>query len=323
MWMLCFVSEYGIALGVWFVRGVKRLFYVVTGGACLYPRGGVGESVGAVHGIVKVKRAILSVVFGGNGPVRTMPNNSSFGTIVSLKHTNIGTSFVDRTNGSHVNRCIVRFLESGNIGTSGIDVFPRSGSPLSLTFLSRGGGTSCVFCGSRPRSRLRFTAPRVGPNSVILFNSFFTLGPIIHPRITNFLRCTGGRNTVLCCSVGFHTSRRGRVVGVAPGLVRGLRCTSFIHKDRRSFKVLCGGPRTSGICGTRVDFCYGGFVYARNTRPMRIQTRGNFTGDCPSRGVGPIDAVKTNSGFGTNFMFKLVGSKVAHRSVGHKLSRTR
>ncbi len=100
-----------------------------------------------VEGVVNVKRAVLSVLFGSNVTTASIPNNSAFGSVVSLNHVNVPSYFLDRVNSSEMKRVLHIFLMKGNISSHCLRICRGHGSWVSLTFLSSYGGTTCSFCG--------------------------------------------------------------------------------------------------------------------------------------------------------------------------------
>lgn len=273
-----------------------------------------------VEGMVNVNRAVLSVLFGSDRPATTIPNNSIFGKVVSLKHLKIGMAFVDRAKGSGINSVVLGFVQRGKMDASRIGIFPRKGSPISLTFLGRRGSTRCLFCGSCPQLELSIAVPRVRQSSVIVVNSCCTMAPRLHSGIGRLLSGTHRGKTVVCCSIGFHDARGGRTVGLLPIVLRGFRCTSVVHNSIRSFRGVFNLASTSGICGDGVRFCYPRFVYARNKEKVHL-CAGGVGGRCRISPLRAIDAIKTKSGFGTKMIFKLLGCHV-HQSSLSRLSRS-
>lgn len=244
-----------------------------------------------------------------------MPKNSMFGNVMSLNQVKTGINFVDRANGSHIKGVVLRFVHSGGVPASRIGMFPSKGSPMSLTFLGRRDSTRCVFCGSCPGRHLSILFPGLRRSSVIVVNSCCTLGPMLQRGVLRLLSRTHRGGTVVCCSPGFHSSRGGRTVGLTPAVVRGLRCTSVMQNSLRSFFCVCNVRSTSGVCGSGVGFCYPQFVYATKKRGMSLHA-GLIGGSCPVRPLRTIDAVKTNSGFGTKLVCKLLGCSIECHSLG-------
>ncbi len=151
-------------------------------------------------------------------------------------------------------------------------------------------------------------------SSVVLFNSCCTVSPGVHCGVGTLLSRTHGINTVVCCSIGFHHGRTNRTVGLVKAIVRGLRCTSVIHKSSRSFRILCRLSRKTGICARGATFCYPHLLCDHKTGKIRIRD-GALAGRCTVRPVVPIDAVNTNSGLGTNILCNVVGGHVHHSSL--------
>lgn len=264
--------------------------------------------------MVNVKRAVLSVVFEGGQPRATIPNKSAFGNLVSLKHLNMPISFVDRIKGSRINSVVHSFVGRGGVSAHCISHFPSNGDPVSLTFLSGSDGTSCAFCGSCPGRHLSIPLPRVGRSSVFVCNSCCSLGPTLERQVIRFLSCTHRHGTVLCCSPGFHGTRTRRTVRLTPALLRGFRCTSVVHNSSRSFLGVFKRTSDRGICASRVHFCYSHFVAARKTKNIGL-CRNSLHLRFSSPSVHPIDAVKTNSGFGTNVLCNLLGGGIHRHSL--------
>ncbi len=267
-----------------------------------------------VEGIVKVNRAVVSVVFGKRRPATTIPKNSSFGDVVSIKHANVPTMFVKRANGSRMNQHVAAFLGGGHMSPACLEVESSVRSTMSLTFLSRRGSTQCVFCGRPPHDLRGFEVPRIRTSSVIRFNSCCTVGPSVHPRVGTFLACTGRHGTVLFCSLGCQGACQGHVRRLLPIVRRGFQLTGVIHNSTSSFRVVCKVHSTRRVCRQRVTPCYPLFVYARKTRTVVLYAPGSAV----HFGIPPvlaIDAVKTKSGFGTKFVCKLIHRGVKRASL--------
>ena len=141
-----------------------------------------------MQSVFTIGETVYDIIFRNGQPVAARPGGSMLNTAVSLGRCGVKVEMITEVGEDMVGKLVLDFLAANGVSTS--FTLPAKGfkTPVSLAFLDEKGNANYSFYKKYPGQRLDIDWPGAGREDVVLFGSFYSLGPAVHEKIIAFVR---------------------------------------------------------------------------------------------------------------------------------------
>ena len=137
--------------------------------------------------VIGIGETVLDIIFKGEQPIQAVPGGSAFNAIISLGRAGVPAMFIGEAGNDRVGRYVKKYLTDNGVDATNVNTFPESKSPISLAFLDEENDAEYIFYKDHLHDQLDFVYPKVQPDDVVIFGSFFAINPVVRPQVVGFL----------------------------------------------------------------------------------------------------------------------------------------
>ncbi len=270
--------------------------------------------------VIGIGETVLDIIFRGSQPINAIPGGSTFNACVSLGRAGINTTFISETGNDRVGENIIEFLRENGVNADNVNVFPDSKSPLSLAFLDDDNNADYVFYKDHPHDRLEFTYPKINPDDIVLFGSFFALNPVIRPQMAGFLEYAKNQGAIIYYDVNFRSSHRDEIMKITPNLLENLEYSDIVRGSDEDFEILYKKDDPDKVYTAEISFYCKRFVCTRGANPIIVRGKGNFRKEYPTLTTKTVSTIGAGDNFNAGFIFSMLKQGITREDLERGLS---
>lgn len=246
--------------------------------------------------IIGVGETILDIIFKNNQPAQAVPGGSIFNGLVTLGRLQVPTAFVSELGNDKVGRVILDFMKENNITTDHVDCFPDGQSPIALAFLNDQNDAEYMFYKDYSSQRLDVALPRINPDDILIFGSFYALNPTLRKKMIEILEYARERKAIIYYDPNFRKSHNDEAIKLMTSLIENLEFADIVRGSDEDFLNLYKMSDISAIYKNKIRFYCPNFICTQAANGVTLHTKSGETHfDVPS-----IEA-KSTIGAGDNF----------------------
>ncbi|MDD2798115.1 MAG: carbohydrate kinase [Bacteroidales bacterium] len=246
--------------------------------------------------IIGVGETILDIIFKNNQPAQAVPGGSIFNGLVTLGRLNVSTAFVSELGNDKVGRVILDFMKENNITTDYVDCFPDGQSPIALAFLNEQNDAEYMFYKDYPSQRLDVALPRINPDDILIFGSFYALNPALREKMIEILEYARESKAIIYYDPNFRKSHNDEAIKLMTSLIENLEFADIVRGSDEDFQNLYKMEDLSAVYKNKVRFYCPNFICTQGTKGVFLCTKsGEKSFEVPT-----IEA-KSTIGAGDNF----------------------
>ncbi|MDL2221333.1 carbohydrate kinase [Parabacteroides sp. OttesenSCG-928-N08] len=243
-----------------------------------------------------IGETILDILFRDNAPAAAIPGGSAFNGLISLGRAGVPVTFISELGNDKVGDTIRAFMQENGLTTDYVDCFPDGKSPVSLVFIDENNDTEYVVYKDYPAQRLEVAFPPIQEDDIFLFGAYYSLNPVLRPRILEFLEYARDRKAILYYDPNFRKPHAHEAMRLMPSVIENLEYADIVRGSDEDFFHLFGKRDMDEVYEQHISFYCKWLITTHGSEGVRLYTphyREHYE-------VSPIEAVST-VGAGDNF----------------------
>lgn len=258
-----------------------------------------------------IGETILDIIFKDNQPHKAVPGGSVFNGLISLGRLGVPVSFISELGNDHVGNMIKDFMEDNNLTTELVDRFPDGKSPISLAFLDSDNNANYMFYKDYPSQRLEVPLPRIERDDIFIFGSYYSLNPVLRPRMVEFLKYAQERKAIIYYDPNFRSAHAHEAIRLMPTVIENLEFADIVRGSDEDFTNLFGKSDTGEVYREKVQFYCDRFITTHGADGVNLYTRNGAT-HFDSKVIEPVSTIGAGDNFNAGIIYGLLKYDVRH-----------
>lgn len=252
--------------------------------------------------ILGIGETVFDILFRDGRPLAAIPGGSTFNAMVSLGRTvgkidaSIDVSMVTRIGTDAVGDMIVSFMSENNLSLRYVDRVDKSQSILSIAMLNEKNDASYEFYRDSSVSGFRPSDIDFRPGDVVLFGSYFAIGPSSREATQRLVRKAKDSGAIIYYDINFRKSHLLELPETKKFIEDNCAMSDFVRGSSEDIGYLYGSSDAAEVYSGHISALCPSFICTKGADATEIFT--------PSlHRVYPVDRIKTVStiGAGDNF----------------------
>ena len=185
--------------------------------------------------VIGIGETILDIIFRGEQPHAAVPGGSVFNGLTSLGRLGQKVLFISETGNDRVGEIIRNFMRNNNISTDYVDCFPDGKSPISLAFLDDNQNANYIFYKNYPKQRLEVPLPPIEEDDIFIFGSYYSLNPVLRPRVLEFLQYAKERGAIIYYDPNFRNAHAHEAIHLMPTVLENFEFSDIVRGSDEDF----------------------------------------------------------------------------------------
>lgn len=186
--------------------------------------------------VIFIGECALDILFSGSlgreGALESVaiPGGRMLNASALLGRIGADVTFVGEVARDAVGRLILDFLEANGVRTQSIDRFTGGVTPLNV-YIPSGDGASTddvVIYRQSPAEPFDAVWPRIDPDDIVVFGTFFSLDARVRPLLQELLSHVNERRGIVIYLPGFLPSQAPRITKVMPAILENLEASDIV-----------------------------------------------------------------------------------------------
>ncbi len=246
--------------------------------------------------VIGIGETILDIIFKDDIPTKAVPGGSVFNGLVTLGRLNVPTAFVSEVGNDKVGHIILDFMKENNLTTDHVDCFPDGKSPVSLAFLDNNNDAQYLFYKDYPSQRLDVVLPRINPDDIVIFGSFYALNPALRSKMTEILEYARDRKAIIYYDPNFRQSHANEAIRLMTSLIENLEFADIVRGSDEDFFNIYKMTDLAAIYKSKIQFYSPNFICTKGGKGVSL-----FTRKGPKEFAVPAIETVSTIGAGDNF----------------------
>lgn len=273
--------------------------------------------------VIGIGETVLDIIFKNGQPTAAVPGGSTFNAITSLGRTGINTSFISEAGNDRVGKTIIDFLEDNGIDASNVSIFPDSKSPVSLAFLDENNDAEYIFYKDHPHDQLDFSFPKINPDDIVLFGSFYAVNPVIRPQVVGLLDYARNHGAIIYYDVNFRQSHKDEVIKITPNLLENFDYADIVRGSKEDFEVLYKMSDAAKVYHANISFYCKRFIYTAGSEPLCVFDVNNFRKQYDVEYSGKVlSTIGAGDNFNAGFIYGMIKENITRQTLEQGLTET-
>ncbi len=244
--------------------------------------------------IIFIGELPLNLIFGHDGGVTVRPCDRIGRAAAALAAAGHSVVMVGEAAADPVGDLIVGFLASAGVDVRSVDRFTEGRSPQRDIFEQPDGTVRLVGYGREPDVEFDTVWPRIEPDDVVVFGSYFSLNDRVRPRLLDLLEHARARKATVVYLPYFETFQVPRVTRVMPSVLDNMELADVIVTTTDDLQLIFGNRDAADNYRLHIEF-YTPRFYNIDTASATVEKfpeREKITVGTPGPG-GVVDAMKS------------------------------
>ena len=244
--------------------------------------------------IIFIGELPLNLIFGRDGGVTVRPCDRIGRAAAALAAAGHSVVMVGEAAADPVGDLIVGFLASAGVDVRSVDRFTEGRSPQRDIFEQPDGTVRLVGYGREPDVEFDTVWPRIEPDDVVVFGSYFSLNDRVRPRLLDLLEHARARKATVVYLPYFETFQVPRVTRVMPSVLDNMELADVIVTTTDDLQLIFGNRDAADNYRLHIEF-YTPRFYNIDTASATVEKfpeREKITVGTPGPG-GVVDAMKS------------------------------
>ncbi|MDE6494813.1 MAG: carbohydrate kinase family protein [Duncaniella sp.] len=244
--------------------------------------------------IIFIGELPLNLIFGHDGGVTVRPCDRIGRAAAALAAAGHSVVMVGEAAADPVGDLIVGYLASAGVDVRSVDRFTEGRSPQRDIFEQPDGTVRLVGYGREPDVEFDTVWPRIEPDDVVVFGSYFSLNDRVRPRLLDLLEHARARKATVVYLPYFETFQVPRVTRVMPSVLDNMELADVIVTTTDDLQLIFGNRDAADNYRLHIEF-YTPRFYNIDTASATVEKfpeREKITVGTPGPG-GVVDAMKS------------------------------
>lgn len=260
--------------------------------------------------VIGIGETILDILFKNNQPQTAIPGGSVFNGIISLSRMGVEVEFISETGNDRVGDIILHFIEENGIKPTYINRFPDGKSPVSLAFLDENNDASYSFYKDYPNQRLDTSSPKIEPNDILVFGSYFALNPVLRGKVTELLDAARDNKSMIYYDVNFRSNHKHEAMRLNSSIIENLEYAHIVRGSKEDFANMYGGlTDVDKIYNDKIKFYCPNFICTDGNRSISLRTR-NLSKEYRVEPIKAVSTIAAGDNFNAGIVYGLLQNRI-------------
>jgi fructokinase len=258
--------------------------------------------------IYTIGETVLDIVFKNQQPVTSKAGGSMLNTAVSLGRLGLPIHFISEYGTDTIGEMIDGFLTSNGVDTRYVYHYADGKSALALAFLDEKNNANYSFYKAYPPIRLDVTFPKVNPDDIVMFGSFYGITYEIRDTLRQFLHHAKSQGAIIIYDPNFRKSHLFELEILKPAILENMSMASIVRCSDEDldliFKVTdvdAAYDVVKPLCSTMVYTSSSSAVFLRS--PVVKETY-------PVRNIEPVSTIGAGDNFNAGVVYSLFKNNI-------------
>lgn len=204
--------------------------------------------------IIFIGELPLNLIFGQDGGVTVKPCDRIGRAAAALAAAGREVVMVGEAAADPVGDIIVNYLVSAGVDVRSVDRFTEGRSPQRDIFEQPDGPVRIVGYGREPDVEFDTVWPRIEPDDVVVFGSYFSLNDRVRPRLLDLLEHARARKATVVYLPYFETFQVPRVTRVMPSVLDNMELADVIVTTTDDLQLVFGNRDAAENYRLHIEF---------------------------------------------------------------------
>ena len=265
--------------------------------------------------VIGIGETVLDIIFKGEQPIQAVPGGSAFNAIISLGRAGVPSMFIGEAGNDRVGRYVKKYLTDNGVDATNVNTFPESKSPISLAFLDEENDAEYIFYKDHLHDQLDFVYPKVQPDDVVIFGSFFAINPVVRPQVVGFLDYAKQHGAILYYDVNYRASHRNDLMKVTPNLLENYELADIVRGSDEDFEVMYRKKDADSVYRSEISFYTKKFIYTHGAQPVELRAEGVFCKQYPVPTTETVSTIGAGDNFNAGFVYGLIHHNITRADI--------
>ena len=265
--------------------------------------------------VIGIGETVLDIIFKGDQPIQAVPGGSAFNAIISLGRAGVPAMFIGEAGNDRVGRYVKKYLTDNGVDATNVNTFPESKSPISLAFLDEENDAEYIFYKDHLHDQLDFVYPKVQPDDVVIFGSFFAINPVVRPQVVGFLDYAKQHGAILYYDVNYRASHRNDLMKVTPNLLENYELADIVRGSDEDFEVMYRKKDADSVYRSEISFYTKKFIYTHGAQPVELRAEGGFCKQYPVPTTETVSTIGAGDNFNAGFVYGLIHHNITRADI--------
>lgn len=265
--------------------------------------------------IFAIGETIYDIIFENGQPRAARPGGSMLNTAVSLGRCGMKVEMITELGRDKVGQTVLDFLSANGVSTS--FVVPGDGfkTPIALAFLDEQGNADYSFYIKYPENRLNLSWPEPQKGDVVLFGAFYSLDPVIHHKIAEFVKKAKQNGALILYDPNIRKNHLGETRKLMGFIGENLSLADIVRGSDEDFENLYGITDGEKVFDRVRETGCRFLIYTRSSKGADFFSD-RFQAHVPARQIRVISTIGAGDSFNAGIIYGLVN----HALTGTDLS---
>ena len=263
-----------------------------------------------------IGETVLDIIFSDDKPVAAKPGGSLMNAAVSLTRAGIRVQLISELFRDDPGRMILQFLTESGVSTDYVMQYREGNTPIALAFLDEAAQANYTFYKFFPETRMNRELPLPGPDSIVLFGSFYSISPEIRKTISKFLENARINKSIVIYDPNFRKSHLKNLPELMPLILENISSSDIIRGSDEDFLYIFASNNPDTVFRQVQDCGCNNLVYTRGGKDVII-----FANDqqfiVPVSPIEPVSTIGAGDSFNAGLIYGLIHQDITKKENLH------
>lgn len=264
--------------------------------------------------VIGIGETILDIIFRGEQPHAAVPGGSVFNGLTSLGRLGQKVLFISETGNDRVGEIIRNFMRNNNISTDYVDCFPDGKSPISLAFLDDNQNANYIFYKNYPKQRLEVPLPPIEEDDIFIFGSYYSLNPVLRPRVLEFLQYAKERGAIIYYDPNFRNAHAHEAIHLMPTVLENFEFSDIVRGSDEDFYNLFKKTDMGEVYQDNIKFYCDNFISTHGDKGVHLRTS-LLDEHFDSKKIQPLSTIGAGDNFNAGIIFGLLKYDIRRKDL--------
>ena len=266
--------------------------------------------------IIGIGETILDILFKEGVAATSVPGGSTFNSMISLGRVGVPACFVSEIGGDKVGSIVRTFLTDNGVDDRFLTEYPDCKSPISLAFLDADNNATYSFYKEPFGKRADWECPKINPDDIVLFGSYYALNPDMRYKVTALLDEARRVGAIVYYDVNFRRNHAGEAIKLASTVIENLEYADIVRGSDEDFEVLYRIGEGERVFKEKIDFYCPRLIYSRGAKGVELYSR-ELTKSYHIDAITPVSTIGAGDNLNAGILYGLIKYRIRRDDLAH------
>jgi fructokinase len=258
--------------------------------------------------IYTIGETVLDIVFKNQQPVTSKAGGSMLNTAVSLGRLGLPIHFISEYGTDTVGEMIDGFLTSNGVDTQYVYHYADGKTALALAFLDEKNNANYSFYKAYPPTRLDVTFPKVNPDDIVMFGSFYGITYEIRDTLRKFLHHAKSQGAIIIYDPNFRKSHLFELEILKPAILENMSMASIVRCSDEDLDLIFKVTDVDAAYDIVKPLC-STMIYTSSSRAVFLRSL-IVKETYPVRNIEPVSTIGAGDNFNAGVVYSLFKNNI-------------